>query len=519
MTNQKAEDYVLKQDEDVYKPETVRALLASVTSGAPEPDEAVARHETPAHKISLPFTMSVSRGAKILAQAAEAEAEIEDFSKTFNYRPWDGAYALTQVMRKYFGTSGKGKTIDMGFFGTIPPQNIEIEVAYGKTESVPWGRIEFAPLEGTIDLGSTRSSDYGLLFALNVSCPKRFKASVHGLFRLIEEELKSNSLYKGKAIRGTDEPKFLPLSVDDSIVYNDSVYASLDQSVWGVLRHKDLLSGQSIKTDPKVLLHGPYGTGKSEAGRITAKYAVDNGWTFISYNSGEGTQDDLKKTIQTARLLAPSVVFVEDVDIYAEKSGDPHSQSRLLEMFDGISSKGHEVMILMTSNKPENFSKPMLRAGRINKMIEIGPLDKAATEKLIRKVNAGKLADDIDFEAIHQAVEGFEPAFVRQTFDDARQAALIRNADMLNEMGEYTLQRALDFKLQTQDFITAANVMRPQHNRHTSANDASGDPTFDDLLKKTVVTALGERLYLEDSDGGEIDVVVLPTEKARDLSA
>lgn len=505
-----------KQDEVEFTSEDVRNLLAAASEGIPLFDEAVARHETPANKISLPLAMSTAKGAKILSEAASAEAEFEDFNKTFKFRPWDGAAALVRVMRKYFGTSGKGKAIKT-MFGSIPPQNIEIEVAYGETITVPWGQIDFAHLEGTISLGSSYDAEYGQLFSVSVSCPKKYQASVHGFFALLEAELKTGSIYKGKAIRGTDNPRFLAPGVDDSIVYNDEVYAALDQAVWGPIRHTELLRSQRVKVDPKVLLHGPYGTGKSEAGRMTAEVAVQHGWTFISYNSGDGTQDDLKKTIQTARLLSPAVVFVEDVDIYAEDQGS-HAQSRLLEMFDGISSKGHEVMIVMTSNKVDNLSKGMLRAGRINKMIEIGALNKEATEKLIRIVNKGQLAEDLDFDAIHAATEGYEPAFIRQTFDDARQSALIRHSDELIKLGEYTIQRATQFKLETRDFVTAANIMRPQHDKHAAADDKNKKVTLEQLVAETVVDALATRVSLQNGQIGTVAVEVLDPSEIKPLA-
>lgn len=504
------------KDEQEFTSQDIRNLLAASAEGQPQVDEAVARHETPANKISLPVSMSTAKGAKVLTEAAAAEAEYEDFNKSFKFRPWDGAAALVRVMRKFFGTSGRGKAIQT-MFGTIPPQNIEIEVAYGETVTVPWGQIDFAHLEGTLELGQTYDPEYGALFQVTINCPKRFAAEVHGFFTLLENELKEGSIYKGKAIRGTDNPRFLAPGVDESIVYNDEVYAALDQAVWGPIRHTELLRSQRVKVDPKVLLHGPYGTGKSEAGRMTAEVAVRHGWTFISYNSGDGTQDDLKKTIQTARLLSPAIVFVEDVDIYAEDQGS-HAQSRLLEMFDGISSKGHEVMIVMTSNKVDNLSKGMLRAGRINKMIEIGALNKEATEKLIRIVNKGQLAEDLDFEAIHAATEGYEPAFIRQTFDDARQSALIRHSDELIAIGEYTPERATQFKLETRDFVTAANIMRPQHDKHASANDKNKKVTLEQLVSETVIEALATRVSLENGQIGKVGVRVLDPSEVTPLA-
>lgn len=484
--------------------EAVRSTLAAYATEKPGTGTAVAYHVEPKNKVSIPEGMATAKAAAILAEAAQAEQERQDFKKTFKFRPWDGAAAVNRVMERHFGTTGRGVAIK-SFFGDIPPQMIEIEVAYGQTVQVPWGHIEFAAFEGTLMLGSSYDEEYGNLFQLAINCPKKYSAAVSGFFRLLEEELKEGSIYKGAAIRGTEQPRFLALTVDPSIVYNDSVYEQLETSVWGVIKNAELLRSLSVKTDPKVLLHGPYGTGKSETGRLTAKVAVDNGWTFIAHNSGKGSLSDLEQVLKTARLLAPAVVFIEDIDLYASEA-DERAQSRMLELFDGISSKDAEVLILMTSNRPATFSKGMLRAGRINKMIEIGSLDKQATEKLIRIVNEGQLEDVIDFDAIWEATTGYEPAFIRQTFDDARQSAAIRHANNLRAKGQYNLSRARQFKLGTKDFVTAAQLMRPQHDSHASAQEQTKAKTLDDQFRGIIADLLTTGTTLSNDQIGTIEV-------------
>jgi transitional endoplasmic reticulum ATPase len=396
-------------------------------------------------------------------------------------------------------------------FGTSNPKMLDIEIGYGESVQVTWGRIEFALLEGKIDLGIGQHPDYGDTFRLTITCPKKYASSVDGLRKMIEHEIETNSIYKGKAIRITsgDRPRFIDLQIDKSIVYNDDVMDRLDRAVWAPLRHTELLRNDpESKVDGRTLLFGPYGTGKSECGRLTARRAVDNGWTFISYDSGKGTQDDLRKALQTAKLFAPAVVFVEDVDIYAEASDSGHTRSRLLEMFDGISSKGHEILVVMTSNKAEKLDKGMIRPGRIDHMIEIGNLDRKASEKLIKLVNGDQLAADVDFDAIYKAVSHFEPAFLRSTFTEARTAALIRTADALVAKGTYTERRAHEFKLTTSDFITAAHVMEAQHERHSQASDSSPKITIDDLITHAQAVALATHVRM-DIDESPINVSVL----------
>lgn len=470
--------------------------LAEFSSSSYTADDGVAYHKEPKNKISLPEGMTPEKGAQALIEVATANAEKQDFVHVFRARPWDGAYALQRVLHKFFGTTGRGKPIQT-MFGKIPPRTIEIEVGVGEngkieTAQIPWGHIDFAYFDGHMELGSSRDEDYGVLFSLTVNCPKKYAAAIHGFFNLIEDYLENNSIFKGKAIKGTDNPRFINVKTNPTIVYNTEVDRALRNTVWGIIENAELLKSDNRRVNTRVLLHGPYGTGKSECGMLTAKVANSYGWTFIQFKSGQSSLDELESTIATAKLLSPAVVFIEDIDIYASQEG-ANAQTRITNLFDGIGSKGDEVMIVMTSNRAADFSKGMLRAGRVDRMIEIGALDRDATQELIKRVIGEKrLAKDIDYDKVWQSMEGFEPAFVRQTFDQAAVAALIRT-------------KSREYVLATEDLVGAAELLRPQHDLHRDKEERSKVVTIDTLVRREFARTLQEDLQLT-WNGDEIDV-------------
>lgn len=473
--------------------------LAQFSSSSYTADDGVAYHKEPKNKISLPEGMTPEKGAQALIEVATANAEKQNFVHSFRFRPWDGAFALQKVLHKFFGTTGRGKPIQT-MFGPIPPQTIEIEVGVRdngtiETAQIPWGHIDFAYFDGHMELGTTEDEDYGVLFQLVVNCPKKYAGAIHGFFNLIESELQEHSIYKGKSIRGTDRPRFMSIKPNPTIVYNDDVTRALVNTVWGVIENAELLQSDNRRVNNRVLLHGPYGTGKSECGTLTAKVANSFGWTFIQFKSGQSTIEDLEQTVATAKLMAPCVIFIEDIDIYASKEG-ANAQTRITNLFDGIGSKGDQVMIVMTSNRAADFSKGMLRAGRVDRMIEIGSLDRDATEELIKRVIGPKrLEKDIDYDRVWEAMTGFEPAFVRQTFDQAATAALIRT-------------KSKDYVLATEDLVGAAELLRPQHDLHSNKEELrTREFTIDKLLRREIVKVFredltvsldGEQLYFEE---------------------
>lgn len=468
-------------EQQKIKFQTALANLGAVNANTYSVDQGVVHHIDPKNKISLPEGMEAAKGSKILAEVAAADAQMEVFSKTFRYRPEDGALALQRVLSKFFGTTGRGKPI-VTMFGTQPPQQIEVEVGVGETVTVAWGHIDFSHLDGTLMLGVARDAEYGTLFQMSIECPKKYAHMVAGLWLLVEEELRERSIYRGKSVYRVndrelgDKLKFIDLTENPTIVYNQDVNDALHNTVWGVIQNAGLFKQDHRRTNKRVLLHGPYGTGKSEAGIKTAAIANAENWSFFQFMSGKETLDDLEATLKTARLYQPAVVFIEDIDVYAGQENEQY-QTRLSNLFDGVGSKGDQVMLVMTSNKAANFSKGMLRAGRVDRMIEVGPLDREATEEMIRRViGVERLDKKIDFDKVHEALDGFEPAFVRSTFDQAAEAAIIRT-------------KSLSYTLGTDDFVGAANLLRPQHNMHSDKQEPK-KTTFDTAFRGAIHEAL-----------------------------
>lgn len=437
-------------------------------------------------QILLPEGMSLKQAAKLTTNQAISMEEQHDFTKVFKYRPWDGAFALQETLKEIFGLSGTGKAIHT-MFGSTPPKYLNVEIGIGQEVRVPWGHIDFPPFEGMFITGATNDPNYGMLFQVVCRAPKKFEPEIEGLWLAVEDTLRRKSIYKGKAIVGVgkatrdgfDNPSFLdPYAINpDSVAFKQEVYDRLEASVWGPIRTADLQRKSGLKLNRKTLLFGPYGTGKSLAGGLTARVAYDNGWTFIQTKTGE---EDLGKVLNTAELYSPAVVFIEDIDTLIES--DPAEMAKLLELFDGISSKNHEVMVLMTSNHADSLSKGMTRVGRIDAAIEIGDLDEEGIRRLIAATfEPQMLDDDIDFERIVESMEGYEPAFIMGTFNLTKSNAIVRSGSK-------------DFKLTTKDFVLAADTLRNQHDTHTNAADRPAVDTFGQSMGKLIAETVDERL-------------------------
>lgn len=425
-------------------------------------------------KLVLPRTMTPRSAIKFLTKHIEQEEEITAFQRTFNYRPWDGAHAMQSALKKMFGTTGIAQAT-FSLFGKNPPKLITIDVGVGQQIQVPWGAIEFPPLNGMIHTGQSQHPEYGLLFQIVVEAPRKWRSHIEGLFKAIENELKENSIYRGKAFNGAEMPQFIdPFAIDRSkVVYTEDVERQLEANIWGVLRHTDVQRKAGLPLKRAVLLKGPYGTGKSLAAGITGQEAVSNGWTFIQCRPGK---DDLSQVMQTALLYQPAVVFYEDVDTIAQ-SGDPDKVSQLLDMFDGITVKGTELIVVMTTNHAELIHKGMVRPGRLDAVISIDALDRRGVEDLIKAtVPHHLLGLGLDYDLIGKSMEGFLPAFIKEAIDRAVRYAIVRTS------GEPA-------ELVTDDFVDAALGLRPQLELMEGATEGKTPDSLQQAMSKVVTAA------------------------------
>src|SRR5882762_6743381 len=142
-------------------------------------------------KIVLPASYEgrVPDAIDYLERYVKSQENLYSFSKTFKYRPWDGAHAFQSAMMEHFGTAGMGKTVHT-FFGDYPPEYRTIDVGPNQQAQIPWGQVQFPPLEATFILNGVRDREFGTLFVLSVEAPKKYRKHIDAFFQLVENELK-----------------------------------------------------------------------------------------------------------------------------------------------------------------------------------------------------------------------------------------------------------------------------------------------------------------------------------------
>jgi SpoVK/Ycf46/Vps4 family AAA+-type ATPase len=127
-----------------------------------------------------------------------------------------------------------------------------------------------------------------------------------------------------------------------------------------------------------------------------------------------------------ARVLAPSVVVIEDVDLIAEERGPRVGQHplllQLLNEMDGLGGD-LDVAFLLTTNRPDRLEAALAaRPGRVDHAAEL-PLPDAEARRRLLELYRGTLVLDLsDPDDVITRTEGVTAAFLKELL---RRAALL----------------------------------------------------------------------------------------------
>ena len=416
--------------------------------------------------ITLNQIQTLPDQAKTIIRVHEQQEASSVQTFVSGHRPDDCAVAVADVAKNVFGVTLQNGT------GFRPAETKRVQVSLTETREVPWGPNVIPALDNAqMEVGYTNDPEKGVVGQVQVYAKNKFTPLVKEFFDQIEKRLQTHSIYRGAAIVGTDWPEFYDLGrfKPELVTHSDLVAAALDVFLFTRLRNRQVLEAMGEQFGVKVLLHGPYGTGKTSTALQAACIAQQHGIGFVHNRPGV---DDVYETLRTAKLLAPCIVLIEDVDVIAPNTLSESKLQRLLEAFDGATSKGTEVIMVMTTNHRDRIHPGLFRPGRTDMEVLINELDRHGVEKLIRAHMSDLLADDVNFDRIYAETCNSDG---KGTFTGSHVESMIRHARMagLHRTGKPV------FTLTTEDFIAASAPVKMQQLLQAEACEGEKPPAVD----------------------------------------
>ena len=403
-------------------------------------------------QLIIPEGLSITSAIDLLYRRAEyLEAKVEIMEK-FDVFPFDGAYALSQVIIDRYGWA-EGKAIK-SMFGETKPKIYKIPSSPTEKVDVPWGQFELPNIDGILNTGIDRGASGRGVFVLSATVKRKDEPSVRALFDNLRDYLANNSLYRGKAIKirfrdddgemlGMPEPEFMDVSHvhTDGLLLNNDLMASVNANLFTpITRVKDCIAN-GIKVKRGVLLGGKYGTGKTLAATVAARLAQDNGITYVYTPRA----DELGDAIAFAKQYqSPAcVVFCEDID--RQVTGQRTvAMDDILNILDGVDTKTDNIITVLTTNHLDNVNQAMLRPGRLDAIINVETPDACTAERLVRHYGGEAINMDEDLTEVGAALAGQIPAVIEEAVKRAKlfQLALLPDGHAVSDISAEALRQA-----------------------------------------------------------------------------
>lgn len=401
------------------------------------------RVEYEGDKIVLPVGMGFNEAISWMERKRDEENTEVAISEDIDAFPLDGAVAFSNVLSRRYGWTNLVPT--PGFFGDSPPAMIGVEVGPGETVQVPWGRCKIPKISGYLET-SFNVKEGRPVFRLAGVVRRKDEKIINEIAHEVREEVRQNSIYRGQAIkmkfrdedgnRPDFDPSFCPTFIDvtkideSDLIFPQATGEMVETTLFSPVIHTEKNRRFNIPLKRGVMLEGPYGTGKTLTAYVLSSKCVTHGWTFLYVDDVR----DLDLAIGFAKFYEPCVVFAEDVD-RAVKTERSTKVDRYLNVLDGIDSKGHEIMVVLTSNNVDVINKAFLRPGRIDSVIRIDPPDGEAIVKLVRKYgnteNTKVDATDEQLLEVTEPLVGKNAAFIREAVERAKLNAVATSEDVL----------------------------------------------------------------------------------------
>lgn len=202
----------------------------------------------------------------------------------------------------------------------------------------------------------------------------------------------------------------------------------LDRNVIQFVKQRSRLSQFRQATKKGLLFYGPPGTGKTHTLHYLTK-ALEKHTTLLISAEQVGL---LEEYMALARLLQPSIVVLEDVDLIARNRTEMGAceevlLNKLLNEMDGLKEEA-DILFILTTNRPEALEPALAsRPGRIDQAIEFPLPDDEGREKLIHLYSqAIEVPEDV-VQMIVQRTEKVSAAFIKELMRRSVQYHLEQN--------------------------------------------------------------------------------------------
>ncbi|CAD6252756.1 unnamed protein product [Miscanthus lutarioriparius] len=293
---------------------------------------------------------------------------------------------------------------------SLSNENVDKIVGYAVSYHLKHNKIETSNSKDAKLVLTSESLKHGLNMLSMQSDNKSSKKSL--------KDVVTENEFEKRLLADVIPPNDIGVTFDD-IGALENVKDTLKELVMLPLQRPELFcKGQLTKPCKGILLFGPPGTGKTMLAKAVATEAGAN-FINISMSSitskwfGEG-EKYVKAVFSLASKIAPSVIFIDEVDSMLGRRENPGEHEAMRKMknefmvnWDGLRTKDKErVLVLGATNRPFDLDEAVIR--RFPRRLMVNLPDASNREKILKVILAKEeLGLDVDLDSLANMTDGY----------------------------------------------------------------------------------------------------------------
>lgn len=181
---------------------------------------------------------------------------------------------------------------------------------------------------------------------------------------------------------GFENDEYLPRRSVDKICINKSEWLDVYGFINKFLSEEEKYKKSGFPFRTGILVYGPPGTGKTTLSQVIA---TEFNLAICTVHLND-VHSDRNLIMYLKKIIRPSIILFEDIDCLFNSNRKDQSKvtlSGLLNAIDGVASLNNGSIIYMTTNFKEKIDPALIRAGRVDKILEMGTLDRQVAEEYL----------------------------------------------------------------------------------------------------------------------------------------
>lgn len=206
----------------------------------------------------------------------------------------------------------------------------------------------------------------------------------------------------------------------DNIIGYNAVKNELER-ISDILRCQDAYAKLGVSSPKGLLLYGEPGVGKTVMAKCVIEASGRKAFTCRKDKPNGDFIKSIRETFEKAAQATPSIVFLDDMDKFANGDEDHPDAEEYVTVQSCIDElKDSEVFVLATANRIFNLPFSLLRAGRFDKTIEVeAPGNQDAVEIVTHYLRKKSFVSGIDAAFIARVLNGRSCAELETVINEA----------------------------------------------------------------------------------------------------